>query len=746
MEIVSRCPLRVGSVLWQRGPGDWVLTVACKATFQLAPGESPLAAEQERIYEADAYRDSDERRSLKVAGDLVPFKGGPEVLLVGHAHAPEGRPATSLVAVLAVGRMEKAIEVFGNRNISPDGAVSEPARFVRMPLLWELASGGHGMSNPVGVPTGGHAHPDRWGQVHVPNLQPAGMPPLGARDVVPPACFAPVAPSWPTRAAALSRIAAAGALRRWNERPLPQDLDPACFNAAPSDQRLGDLTGEETLHVEHLHAHHARLTTRLAPARPRVTVRWDAGRPSEIGLACDTLWIDADRGIATLVFRGHVPLDHPQRAGWIEVHLDEAPARAQVPASLSRASEDPEESGAASLVLPPPRQQMGARAQPFRPTPPPRQPVDARALPFRPAASAPARPTRPPEEAAALPFRPAEGAPASSPRPPELEASALPFRPAEGAPASSSRPLEPDTSALPFRPPEGALVGASALGRSMRLKSPGTIPPPQALRPGAPDRDAAPGADPPPEAPPYVALAPAPYVAPAPAPYVAPAPAPPEAPPYVAPAPAYVVLAPRAEPALAPLPMASDPPAPPPLLGSPSRAEAAPDDLHPPPAGEAARPIAAPEPREPPGDAPLPLDAYPMERCARIDASIGRREGEAREILEAQALTEALWTRLDGHWKEAVAGETARGKSRLQKAYDAAYVAQLEEERGPITVEEHARIVVAAERGEAASALPALGLPSGALMRIRRVWMARTAADPALGVRARRAIEADRDR
>ena len=45
MDIVSACPLRVESLLWQPRPGVFVLTVVCKATYTLLPAASPLAEE-----------------------------------------------------------------------------------------------------------------------------------------------------------------------------------------------------------------------------------------------------------------------------------------------------------------------------------------------------------------------------------------------------------------------------------------------------------------------------------------------------------------------------------------------------------------------------------------------------------------------------------------------------------------------------------------------------------------------------
>jgi hypothetical protein len=142
----------------------------------------------------------------------------------------------------------------------------------------------------------------------------------------------------------------------------------------------------------------------------------------------------------------------------------------------------------------------------------------------------------------------------------------------------------------------------------------------------------------------------------------------------------------------------------------------------------------------------LPLEAFPIERCAAIAAAIARWPAEAARILEANALDPEVEAALDRHYSDAIRKETVRGKTGLLRAYDAAYVAQLEKERGPITAEEHARLVVAAERGNVDVVLRELGVPPAAFMRIRRLWIAKSAADGELGARVRQAIEAERDR
>ena len=149
MNVVSNCPLRVASLLWQPKPGQFVLTIVAKATYVLAPGVSPLATEQDTPNEEDAYWNDDTSRSLHAPSDLVPYKPRSDVLLIGHAYAPHGQPARSLVARLAVAEIDKAIEVWTDRTALLDGTIREGAPFTRMAIRYERAAAG--AMNPAGV-------------------------------------------------------------------------------------------------------------------------------------------------------------------------------------------------------------------------------------------------------------------------------------------------------------------------------------------------------------------------------------------------------------------------------------------------------------------------------------------------------------------------------------------------------------------------------------------------------------------
>ena len=122
--------------------------------------------------------------------------------------------------------------------------------------------------------------------------------------------FEPVAATVPSRAALLGQVPNGG--RRpddWEGRVVPEELDAAYFNAAPPDQQLEGLRGDERILLGNLHPAHAELVTCLPGLRPFAIVEGAALPPRRLALRADTLWIDCSRGIAAVVWRGQVPLD-----------------------------------------------------------------------------------------------------------------------------------------------------------------------------------------------------------------------------------------------------------------------------------------------------------------------------------------------------------------------------------------------------------------------------------------------------
>ncbi len=140
--------------------------------------------------------------------------------------------------------------------------------------------------------------------------------------------------------------------------------------------------------------------------------------------------------------------------------------------------------------------------------------------------------------------------------------------------------------------------------------------------------------------------------------------------------------------------------------------------------------------------APAP-DPASIERCAEIAASCALRPSDTVAILAENGLTEEAWDDLEHRWTQTLKKDAEQRNAERLEVYDRAYVARLEKERGPITPEAYARLVLAHERdrGALTRALRELGLPWGATPRIQRVFAERMAADPGLAERVRVAMK-----
>lgn len=329
MDVVSHCSMPAWGFVWQFHTGMYFQTIVVKATFSLAPGTSTLAPDQESLNDEDSHWDDDETRSIAVPSDKVPFKLRADVLLVGHAYAPNKQPMRSVMTRLTVGEIDKSIEVYCDRNFSiRDGQLREGARFLKMPLRWEKAAGGPDTNNPVGMRF--DAPPDTNGAVAVPNLQPPTVVVSQRTDTFAPVGYGPIAPNWPTRMERLRHLAGTSAYRDWEKKPLPQELGHGFFQSAPLDQQVAELRANERIVLENLHPEYPRLVTNLPNLRPKAIAHRATGEREDVKLVADTLWIDTDRGIGVLVWRGGIGLRHAAEPGQVIVTMEDVAASAAV--------------------------------------------------------------------------------------------------------------------------------------------------------------------------------------------------------------------------------------------------------------------------------------------------------------------------------------------------------------------------------------------------------------------------------
>ncbi len=247
---------------WTRdthGAHWWV--VAVKASFTFAPdGRLTLANEQPPPVLAPEYIGKPGQSSLRYDSDLIAIKPGAELLLLAHAYAPRGEPASAVPVSVRLGRLEKSLVVYGERTYYQGAlglATTPPRPFLTRPIEYELAYGGsdlsdpdpkrHGLDerNPVGrgyarqasrlVNAPAHA-------IEYDRGDPARRGPAG---------FGPIDWGW------LPRRKLAGTYNvRWaqTKKPLlPDDYDPRFAMSAPEDQCLAEpVAGGEPVELVNL--------------------------------------------------------------------------------------------------------------------------------------------------------------------------------------------------------------------------------------------------------------------------------------------------------------------------------------------------------------------------------------------------------------------------------------------------------------------------------------------------------------
>ncbi len=223
----------------------WVVVV--KATWEIrAEGRLELADEQPPPILVPEFAGEDGASSLLHEADLVPAKQATDILVIGSAHAPGGRPSSEFTAGFDVAGLRKLITVRGDRrwemNVAGVVAPSRMTPVVSVPLEYERAYGGFDDRdpdpqkqrmdgrNPVG--SGVAVRPENLLGQPVPNFAYPGKD----LDKAGPAGFGPIPVHWQPRARYGGTYDA-----EWIEhrKPLlPADFDERYYQAAPADQQF----------------------------------------------------------------------------------------------------------------------------------------------------------------------------------------------------------------------------------------------------------------------------------------------------------------------------------------------------------------------------------------------------------------------------------------------------------------------------------------------------------------------------
>jgi len=240
------------------------------------------------------YRDNPSR-SIRATNEVVPYLPRVDILLTGHAYAPAGRHVARMTVGLSIyhsiALLEKRIEVVGDRN------GSDLVPFQRMPLIYEKAVGG------IGDP----ANP--WGTGKAPgSALPNLIHPKDPDAIV---GFGPIARGLRQRKVLRGSVSAAALDELFLE--FPADFDWNYFQAAPPDQQLASVLGNEWIVLEGMNPALSRIASRLPSVRPIATVfGLNPAKPDDaktVHARIDMIRIDADQLTCSVISRAVIPVD-----------------------------------------------------------------------------------------------------------------------------------------------------------------------------------------------------------------------------------------------------------------------------------------------------------------------------------------------------------------------------------------------------------------------------------------------------
>jgi len=243
-EVDNRTPFAAERSWVRDRNGAEVWLVAVKCTFDIKPdGTTAVSDDQPPVLRVPEYNGEPGKSSLRFDADLVLTKTTTDVIVVGHAHAPHGRPVAEMEVGFRVGPVQKVLRVVGDRTWGAVGT-SSPQPFLKIPLVYERAFGGVDRKsehserdwdwrNPVG--TGFAVSRGNQHGVPLPNIEYPNERRRSWQDRPRPAGFGPIGPHWQPR------VGFAGtyddAWMRERQPLLPADFDDRFFQCAPEDQQ-----------------------------------------------------------------------------------------------------------------------------------------------------------------------------------------------------------------------------------------------------------------------------------------------------------------------------------------------------------------------------------------------------------------------------------------------------------------------------------------------------------------------------
>jgi uncharacterized protein YjbI with pentapeptide repeats len=319
--IVGDCPMPAATM--PRLAAE--LPIVVRGTFELVDDSPSRLRDDQPPLDGDIFFDDAPGTSLQRPSDWSPVKDEVDVVATGFVYSRDG--ATVATTRLQLGTIDKRVVAIGPRHWDR-GVLTAPLPFERVAMRYEHAFGSPDVDrNPLGTGAGGTAPPQ---------LEHPEQLMHSATDRPPPACLAPLPPSWPCRQGG-GTFDDAWVARQWPA--LPTDFDRRAHQVAPTDQRCASLRGDEAFVLSSMRPGGGDHRGALPGVRPWCFA-WRAGECVVAPLKLDTVTFDAEQAEVGLVWRGEIQAVGVERLWLTAGSIDEGPPLPRAWGALASARDE----------------------------------------------------------------------------------------------------------------------------------------------------------------------------------------------------------------------------------------------------------------------------------------------------------------------------------------------------------------------------------------------------------------------
>lgn len=292
-----------------------------KGSFLVDPKSNTLVVSEQQVEVkyADEFYAEPGKSSIKYPSDISLVKGATDVLLIGHAYAPNEQAVRALEITLSIDSFTKTVRILGDRvwqKSHSSWQATLPREFTQIPLCYENAFGGTFTvdsdpdseevydQNPFGKGfiTEDNKH---FEGMALPNIEDPRCLLNDPYKKLKPAGFGAIGRDWQPR------LALAGTYdKEWQEQRmplLPLDFNPQFFSCAHPDLRIQPLLkGGEFVSISNV----CKTTDRFAFNIPTDKIIITASirkQESTYVAQMDTLLIEPDENRVVVTWRVAIP-------------------------------------------------------------------------------------------------------------------------------------------------------------------------------------------------------------------------------------------------------------------------------------------------------------------------------------------------------------------------------------------------------------------------------------------------------